>query len=99
MPILTLKSDARLKHFLSQLQILTQDPTILNMVQGYSLQFHTQSTQTVKRVTTVSKENVSIFDFLNQFVINEHFQMENISCIKQILNQNDFMVKLVSSLQ
>ena len=31
---------------------------------------------------------------LNQFVINEHFQMENISCLKQILNQNDFMVKL-----
>ena len=31
---------------------------------------------------------------LNQFVINEHFQMENISCLKQILNQNDFTVKL-----
>ena len=31
---------------------------------------------------------------LNQFVINENFQMENISCLKQILNQNDFMVKL-----
>ena len=26
---------------------------------------------------------------LNRFVINEHFQMENISCLKQILNQND----------
>ena len=31
---------------------------------------------------------------LNQLIINEHFQMENISCLKQILNQNDFMVKL-----
>ena len=31
---------------------------------------------------------------LNQFVINEHFQVENISCLKQILNQHDFMVKL-----
>ena len=34
---------------------------------------------------------------LNQFVTNEHFQMENISGLKhkQMLNQNDFMVKLV----
>ena len=31
---------------------------------------------------------------LNQFVINEHFQMENILCLKQILNQNDFLIKL-----
>ena len=31
---------------------------------------------------------------LNQFVTNEHFQMENISSLKQMLNQNDFMVKL-----
>ena len=136
-PILTLKPAARLKHFLSQWQILTQDPTILNIVQGYRLQFHTQPSQTVKPVTSVSKENIPILNAeisklqlkgairpvnftnaafysrlllvpkkggdlrpvidlsaLNQFVINEHFQMENISCLKQILNQNDFMVKL-----
>ena len=31
---------------------------------------------------------------LNQFVTNEHFQMENISGLKQMLTQNDFMVKL-----
>ena len=136
-PILTLKPAARLKHFLSQWQILTQDPTILNIVQGYRLQFHTQPSQTVKPVTSVSKENIPILNAeisklqlkgairpvnftnaafysrlflvpkkggdlrpvidlsaLNQFVINEHFQMENISCLKQILNQNDFMIKL-----
>ena len=127
----------RLKHFLSQWQILTQHPTILNIVQGYRLQFHTQPTQTVKPVGTVSKKNISILNAeisklllkgtirsvnftnaafysrvflvpkkggdlrpvidssaLNQFVINQYFQMENISCRKQILNQNDFMVKL-----
>ena len=98
----------------------------------YSLEFHTQPLQTVKPVTSVSKENISILNeeiskllvqrairpvnftnaafysrlflvpapsdrslsALNQFVINEHFQMENISCLKQILNQHDFMVKL-----
>jgi hypothetical protein len=31
---------------------------------------------------------------LNQFISNENFQMENILCLKQLLNPNDFMVKL-----
>jgi hypothetical protein len=31
---------------------------------------------------------------LNQFISNEHFQMENILCLKQLLNPNDFMAKL-----
>ena len=127
-PILTLKPATRLKHFLFQWQILTQDPTILNIVQGYRLHFHTQPSQTVKQpilnaeisklqlkgaIRPVNFTNAAFYSrlflvpkkggdlrpvidlsALNQFVINEHFQMENISCLKQILNQNDFMVKL-----
>ena len=31
---------------------------------------------------------------LNKFVVNEHFQMENLLCAKQIINPQDFMVKL-----
>ena len=32
--------------------------------------------------------------FLNKFVENSHFQMENISCLKSLLRKNDFMTTL-----
>ena len=31
---------------------------------------------------------------LNKFIANEHFQMENLTCIKHLLNVNEYMVKL-----
>jgi hypothetical protein len=31
---------------------------------------------------------------LNKFITNEHFQMENLTCIKHLLCPNDYMVKL-----
>ena len=31
---------------------------------------------------------------LNKFIANEHFQMENLMCIKHLLNVNEYMVKL-----
>ena len=31
---------------------------------------------------------------LNKFIANEHFQMENLMCIKHLLNPNEYMVKL-----
>ena len=31
---------------------------------------------------------------LNKFITNEHFQMENLMCLKHLLNPNDYMVKL-----
>ena len=31
---------------------------------------------------------------LNKFMANEHFQMENLTCIKHLLNINEYMVKL-----
>ncbi len=31
---------------------------------------------------------------LNKFITNEHFQMENLTCIKHLLYPNDYMVKL-----
>jgi hypothetical protein len=31
---------------------------------------------------------------LNKFITNEHFQMENLMCLKHLLNPNDYVVKL-----
>ena len=31
---------------------------------------------------------------LNKFIANEHFQMENLTCIKHLLNVNEYIVKL-----
>jgi hypothetical protein len=31
---------------------------------------------------------------LNKFITNEHFQMDNLMCLKHLLNPNDYIVKL-----
>ena len=134
---MNLKPAARLKHFLQQWRNLTQDSTILNIIRGYRIEFHTRPWQSVIPTTSTPRENIPVLgneisklltkgailpvkfskmgfyshlflvpkkggdlrpvidlSNLNQFISNEHFQMENILCLKQLLNPNDFMVKL-----
>ena len=32
--------------------------------------------------------------YLNKFILNEHFQMENLSCLKTLLLKGDFMTNI-----
>ena len=59
-PINILKPAARLKYFLRQWEILTQDPIILDIVRGYRVIFHTQPWQKAIPVTYASNENAAL---------------------------------------
>ena len=128
----------RLKHFLKNWQILTQDPEILNIVQGYRIPFLTEPKQkqapkpcvipgdqiplvnqeiqsmlekgAVQIVHPVEKQFLSNIFLVgkkeggNRPVINlkelnnhfpyQHFKMEGLHLLKEMLQPGDFMCKL-----
>ena len=125
-----------IRHFIQQWKVLTQDPWILETVQGHIISFETIPPQTaippmrfsaqesevitkelqallqkevirpattpggfVSNIFTVPKSNGKVrlilnLKKLNTFVTYEHFKMEDVRCVKDLLNQNEFMCKL-----
>ena len=128
----------RLKFFLQVWKTLTRDPTILEVVQGYKIPFHTTPEQpclphqpkmraqdnlliqeeieamlkkgAIHEVSHVNKEFLSnLFlvskkeggyrpvinlKHLNSFVPYQHFKMEGLHLLKEMLQQGDYMCKI-----
>lgn len=126
----------RIKHFLQQWKAITQDPWILDTVQGYRLslietppetvippmQFSDDEREVITRelqvllrkevirpardkrgfvsnIFTVPKSDgkarlILNLKTLNSFVEYQHFKMEDVRCIKDLLAKEEFMCKL-----
>ena len=69
------------------------------MKKGAITTVHPTPTGFYSRLFVVRKKGGSFrpvidLSHLNKFIANEHFQMENLMCIKHLLNVNEYMVKL-----
>ena len=136
---LNIPPTGRLKYFLPIWQKITQDPWVLQVVQGYQLEFISkpiqnylaakpgmsqteqnildQEVQTlldkhailpvsnpetagfISSVFVVSKKDggnrpVVNLKPLNQFLVYEHFKMEGIHMLRDLLRRNDYLVKI-----
>ena len=132
----TIAHAGRIRHYLHQWKTITQDPWVLDTVQGYKLPLTMRPPETVippmhfsnkeeevitrelqklldkgvicpatntggfvSNIFTVPKSNGKMrlilnLKSLNSYVEYKHFKMEDVCCIKDLLNKNEFMCKL-----